>query len=356
MGIRVAVWGTGNVGRPAIRAVMSHRNMELAAVIVANPDKAGRDIGELCGSEPTDLKATTDWQSVLDSNIDAVVYTATADTRPEEAWSDLQACLRAGCNVVSTSFYSFLHPGSAPDDMVSAISSLCAEGGNSLLVSGVDPGWAMDQLPVMLSGAVAGIREIRTREIFNYALYDQPGVVREVIGLGGSMDETPMMLHDFAIEYVWAPMLRLVGEALGKPVETISVSVEKRSLDRTINVPGMGQFDEGTMGAFRFVVTGSHGGAALYALEHITRIDDDCAPDWPYPPQGRGCHQVLISGNPDLTVTLHAADHFDPGAGGGGNATAANWIVNAIPGVCAAPAGIVTTFDIPAINGAAQLE
>ena len=122
---------------------------------------------------------------------------------------DLLACLRAGINVVSTAFYSFLDPKSCPEELREMVESVCRESGASLFVSGIDPGWVMDMLPVVVSGASADISEIRTREIFNYALYDQPQVVREVIGFGGSMDETPLMLHDFAIEMVWTPMLHL---------------------------------------------------------------------------------------------------------------------------------------------------
>ena len=39
---------------------------------------------------------------------------------------------------------------------------------------------------------------------------------------------------------------------------------------------------------------------------------------------------------------------------GGGNATAANRIVNAIPAVCAAAPGVVTALDLPPVTGAAQ--
>ena len=56
---RVAVWGTGNVGRPAIRAVLAHRDLELVAVVVSNPAKVGRDAGELAGVEPCGILATT---------------------------------------------------------------------------------------------------------------------------------------------------------------------------------------------------------------------------------------------------------------------------------------------------------
>lgn len=355
MALKVVVWGSGNVGRPAIRAVLSHSGLDLVGVIVASAAKVGRDAGDIAGVGPCGVAATDDWQSVLAQRPDAVVYTATADIRPEEAAADLMACLEAGINVVSSAFYAFLHPGSAPEEVLAPINSACHKSGASLLVSGIDPGWVMDMLPVLLSGTSSGIEQIRTREIFNYALYDQPQVVREVIGFGGSMDETPMMLHDFAIEMVWGPMVRLVGEALGAPVEALKIEVERLPLERTVEVNGMGTFEKGTQGAFRFEVQGLVGGKPRYVLEHVTRIDDACAPDWPRPPEGSGCHQVIIKGNPDLHVTVHGEDHYDPGAGAGGNASAAAWLVNALPGVCDAPAGVVTAFDLPRITGASQL-
>jgi hypothetical protein len=360
MTLSVAVWGTGNVGRPAIRAVQSHRDLALTHVIVSSPEKVGRDAGDLAGIAHTGITTTDDWRSVLASGPDALVYAATADTRPAEALQDLLACLEAGINVVAFGFYPLLHPASTPTEALAPVQQACREGGSSLLVSGIDPGWAMDMLPVVLSGAVSGIREIRSREIFNYALYDQPQVVRDVIGFGKPMEELPLMLHDFAIEMVWGPMVRLVGEALGAPVDSLGIQVERKPLERDIEVPGMGLFEAGTQGAFRFEVQGRSApgpGEAhpLYVVEHVTRIDDDCAPEWPYPPEGRGCHQVIISGDPTLTVSLHAEDRFEPGAAGGGNASAASWVVNAIPGVCAAEPGVLTWLDLSPISGAAQL-
>jgi len=355
MTLKVAVWGSGNVGRPAIRAVLSHAALTLVGVVVSSPDKVGRDAGEIAGVGPCGVMATDDWEAVLAAKPDAVVYTATADTRPEEASADLMACLEAGVNVVSSAFYAFLDPASAPQESLEPVEAACAASGASLLVSGIDPGWVMDILPVVLSGTSSGISENRTREIFNYALYDQPQVVREVIGFGGPMSETPLMLHDFAIEMVWGPMVRLVGYALGKPVESIHIEVERLPLERTVEVNGMGTFESGTQGAFRFEVQGLVDGKPRYVLEHVTRIDDACAPDWPRPPEGSGCHQVLIKGNPDVNLTVHAQDHYDPGAGAGGNASAAAWLVNALPAVCSAKPGVVTVFDLPRVTGAGQL-
>lgn len=352
---RVVVWGSGNVGRPAIRAIAGHSELELAGVIVANPEKVGRDAGELAGIAPLGVAATDRADALLGNGIDAVVYTATADTRPMEAYTDLLCCLRAGANVVSSSFYPLLYPPGAPAELRSEVERACLDGSSSVFVSGIDPGWALDILPLLLSGVVANIRELRCQEIFNYALYDQPQVVRHVIGFGQPMDQLPPMLHEIALRTVWEPMVRLLGDGLDAPVEQVTTRVERRALERDIDIPGMGHFALGTQGAFRFEVSGLRAGEPVYVVEHITRIDDSCAPDWPYPPDGGGCHRVLLRGDPDLTVTLHGHDHYEPGPGAGGNATAANRLVNAIGAVCAAPPGIVTPLDLPRITGAAQL-
>lgn len=352
---RVVVWGTGNVGRPAIRAVAAHAELELVGVVVSSPAKEGRDAGELAGIEALGIQATQDWKNLLKQNVDAVVYTANADMRAEAAFGELLTCLSMGVNVVSTAFYPLLYPPVGIPQVNDLIQGTCRKGNSSVFVSGIDPGWAMDILPVLLSGVVSGIREIRSREIFNYALYDQPQVVREVIGFGKPMNELPRMLQESSLKTVWAPMVQIVADALHYPLDGIETFVERRPLEQTIDVERMGRFEKGTQGAFRFEVRGMKNGVARIVVEHITRIDDACAPDWAYPPEGRGCHQVVISGSPDLTVTLHGHDAVEPGPAGGGNATAANRIVNAIPFVCAAAPGIISPLDLPPITGAAQL-
>ena len=65
MAVQVVVWGTGNVGRPAVRAVLSHAGLKLKSVIVSSADKEGRDAGELAGVEPCGVAATRDWEAVL---------------------------------------------------------------------------------------------------------------------------------------------------------------------------------------------------------------------------------------------------------------------------------------------------
>lgn len=355
MTTRVVVWGTGNVGRPAIRAVAAHADLELAGVIVANPDKVGVDAGTLANIEPLGVAATDDVSIASAPGIDAVVYAVNADFRPVESVMEVAGLLRAGVDVVSTAFYPLLHPPSAPAELTGFLQPACDEGDSSIFVSGIDPGWALDILPLLLSGVGADITQIRAQEVFNYQLYDQPDAVRDLIGFGRPLSETPPMLLDYSLQMVWASMVRVLADGLGVELEDVRTQVERRPLERTIDVPGMGVFEEGMQGAFRFEVQGIVDGRPLLVMEHITRIDDECAPDWPVPDHGQGVHRVVIEGRPHLEVTIHGTEHGEKGAAGGGNASAANRIVNAIPAVCAAPAGMIHPLDLPAITGARQL-
>lgn len=354
---RVVVWGTGNVGQPALRAVLADPALELAGVVVSDPAKEGRDAAELCGpvpppgGGPTGVVATRDAASLLaGGDVDAVVYAATGDTRPDAALADVLACLRAGADVVSTSLYPLIHPGTTPVELRAAVDEACAETGASCWVSGIDPGFLADLLAPVVVGTCVSVERVVVRETFNYATYHAPHAVTDLVGFGMPMDALPPMLWPTVPTMVWGGVLRLLAQALGVELDDVAEHVERRPLERTVELP-IGTFEEGTQGAFRLRVVGLVGGREVLEVDHVTRIDDTCAPDWPQPHGGSmGCHQVLVTGDPDVVLTLEASDP-DGDRNVGGIALSAGRIVHAIPAVAAAPPGLVTALDLPLVPG-----
>jgi len=348
MPIRVVVWGPGNVGGPAVHGVIAHPELELAGVIVHSEAKEGRDAGELVGLPPVGLAATRDAELVLGTKPDALVYGVNSDFRPVEAADEICGALRAGINVVSAGMYGLLHPPSADPALRDRFEAACQEGGSSFVTSGIDPGFALDLLPAVLSGVCQEIREIRIVENFNYEHYDQPDAVRNLIGMGGSMSDTPPMLLPIAMEGVWGGAIRLLADALDLEVSEIRTSVERHALEESVT-NGMGVFEAGTQGAFRFEVQGIVDGEPKLVVEHITRITDDTAPQWPKPAK-QGYHQIRLSGSPDVVVTIECED-ADGNHAGGGNRAAAGRLVNAIPALCRAEPGLLAATDLPLIVG-----
>lgn len=347
--IPVAVWGTGNMGRAAIRSIDAHPGLELAAVLVSSPAKAGRDAGDLAGLGRTlGVAATTDADAALATlgGAGAVAYTASGDIRPDAATADVARCLRAGAVVVTPALYALYDHRSAPPELTGPLLDAAKEGASALFASGVDPGWGNDVLPVLVSAMAGIIDEVRCQEIFDYSTYDQPDSVRLLVGMGQPMDYEPPMVASGVPTMVWGGQVRMIARALGVELDEIRETLERRPLEADVT-NAMGLFAAGTQGALRFEVQGVVDGVPRIVIEHVTRIGADCAPDWPLPPDGgAGAHRVVIEGRPRIEVSLEATDEGDNRAAGG-NATAANRLVNAIPWLTAAEPGLYDGLDVP---------
>lgn len=351
--VPVVVWGTGNMGRASIRAVTAHPGLRLAAVLVADPAKVGRDAGDLAGHDvPLGIAATSDVEAALATlgGGGAVAYMASGDVRPDAALADVARALAGGAVVVTPAVYALYDQRNAPAPMRDPLLAAAREGGSALFVSGVDPGWGNDLLPVLVSSLAGTIDQVRCQEIFDYATYDAPDAVRFLVGMGEPMDYEPPMVAPGVPTMVWGGQVRMIARALGVELDEIRETLERRALDEDVTNP-MGTFVAGSQGALRFEVQGIVGGEPVIVVEHVTRITRGVAPDWPVPPDGGdGAHKVVIEGRPRIEVSLEATDEFVDGVGNraaGGNATAANRLVNAIPWLLAAEPGLYDGLDVP---------
>ncbi|MCX6395263.1 MAG: dihydrodipicolinate reductase [Propionibacteriales bacterium] len=349
--ISTIVWGTGNVGRLAIKAVDAHPALELTAVIVHNPDKVGRDAGELAGMDRVlGVPATDDVAAVLAAAPGAVVYAASGDVRPDGALADVVRAITAGAVVVTPALYALYDQRNAPAEVRDPVAAAVEAGRGALFANGVDPGWGNDVLPLLISGLGTDVQVIRCQEIFDYTTYDQEDSVRYLVGMGQPMEYDAPMIAATVPTMVWGGQVRMIARGLGVELEEIREVVERRPLDQTVATTTMGTFGAGTQGAIRFEVQGIVGGEPRIICEHVTRIHASCAPDWPVPPTGDGAHRVIIEGDPRIEVSVEATDALGNRAEGG-NATAVGRLVAAIPWLAVAEPGLYDALDVPLAYG-----
>jgi 2,4-diaminopentanoate dehydrogenase len=347
---RVVAWSTGNVGVHVIAGIDARDDLELVGLWVSNPDKVGKDAGTLAGlGRELGVTATNDVEALLALKPDVVVHTAMADNRLMEALEDLQRLLRAGVNVVSSGPVFLQYPyGVVDDSMITPVVDAALEGGVSLLVNGVDPGFANDALPLVLTGVSERIDELRVSEILNYNTYNQPMVLFGIMGFGKPLDEVPMILQPGVLTMAWGSVVRQLAAGLDVDLDSVDEWYERRPATTTFEVDA-GTIEEGSAAALHFEVRGMRGGRAVIVLEHVTRLHDDLAPEWPQP-AGQGCYRVQISGEPNYTLDLQLlgsdGDHNTAGL----KATAMR-LVNAIPAVIDGAPGLLTALDLPPVFG-----
>jgi 4-hydroxy-tetrahydrodipicolinate reductase len=171
----------------------------------------------------------------------------------------------------------------------------------------------------------------------------------DVMGFGRPIDELPMLLQPGVLSLAWGSVVRQLAAGIGVELDEVTETYVREPAPEDFDIAS-GHVEKGTAAALRFEVQGKKDGNVAVVLEHVTRLRDDLCPDWPQPAQEGGSYRIEITGEPsyalDLCLSSPNGDHNHAGL----VATAAR-VVNAIPAVVAAPAGIRTTLDLPLITG-----
>jgi hypothetical protein len=235
-------------------------------------------------------------------------------------------------------------------------------GGASFFTTGIDTGFANDVLPLALSGISRNIDSIRVTEMFNYATYPDAAAVYDILGFGKAPADPALAAMPGVFTFGWGPVLHQLAAGLGVHLDDVAEQNERIATNEAFDTP-TGHLAAGTIAAMRSTLTGYVDGRPVLVVDHVTRMRDDIAPDWPQPQiamapkdlgygqaSGRGAYRVEIEGSPSIRCELELAEDHDHDLGA--RMAGAVRMVNAIPAVCAAAPGLLSALDLPLITGA----
>lgn len=335
---RVVQWATGNIGRHALRAVLSHPNMTLAGVYVHDQQKAGLDAGELCGTASTGVTATCDIDEIVALGADCVLY------MPRKPDVDEQCRLLAsGANIVSTCG-DFHRAASVDQDVRVRIEAACAEGGTSVHSTGSSPGFISEAVPLALTSIQRRLDNLTIDEYADLSQRDSPGLLFDVMGFGRTPDAFDERRF-FNGEFTFGPSLAILADALSLPLDSITSSGEFALATQPVEIAA-GTIAAGTVAAQRMVVSGMRDGRPLVRFRSNWYCTTEIDPAWTLRPGG-GWH-VAVDGDAPLAVDvrldvpLERMSSVTPGY-------TANRAVNAVPFVCSAAPGIRSVLDLAQI-------
>lgn len=350
MAHRVIVWGTGFVGSSVLRILLHHPAYDVVGVLVNDPAKEGKDVGDLVGAAPVGLRASRDTAAVLGLDADAVAYFGPSALHAAINLENLSQALRAGKNVVETTMGAFQNPTRVPDEVRAPIEEACAVGGSSFFSGGIDPGFGNDLFPLTVLGVCGRVDSVRTTEFLDAGTYpDQASL--QALGLQSSLDDPPLLDAPGLMTSVWGGPLYMIAEALGVDVEETRELYRRWPAPEPVDFP-FGRVEKGCAAAQRIELQGIVRGEPRIIIDHVHRIVPDAAPDWPRP-TSHPAHatRVEVCGSPNVVQeTVFADEHTGDGNAAGCLATGMR-AVNAIPAVCDAPPGILSTLDLPLIAG-----
>jgi len=338
--IRVAQWATGNIGLRALREVIRHPGLELVGVLVYDPDKDGVDAGALCGEARTGVAATADRTAIFELEADCVLHMPRLFDL-----DDVAALLERGTNVVSTRGELFAG-GYRLGDGRARVLDACARGRSSVYATGSSPGFITDALPLALLSMQRHVESVEIEEFANLSRRDSPHMLFRQMGFGTAVADFDTRRASYLLGE-FQPPLALLAEQAGRPCDQWTCAGEVAAA-RDAAVIRAGEVPRGTVAAQRTRIVGMAAGNPVVSFTASWYCTPAVEPAWDPRPTG---WRVRVRGDAPFDVELpfpvplEELGSFTP-------AYTANRPVNAIPYVCAAPPGILTTTDLPIITPA----
>jgi 2,4-diaminopentanoate dehydrogenase len=339
--LRVVQWATGNIGTRALREVIRHPDLELAGVLVYDPDKFGVDAGVLCGERPVGVTATDDPAVIRALRADCVLYMPRSFDL-----DDVVALLESGTNIVTTRgelFGSGHRLGAEPR---ARVVDACVRGGSSAYATGSSPGFISETLPFALLSLQRHVECVEIDEYADMSRRDSPHLLFEQMGFGQPLDSySPKRAAYLVGEF--SPSLALLADAAGRPADawhgTGAVAAARH--DTTLVA---GPLPAGSVAAQRTTVVGTGNGVEVVRFTANWYCTTEVEPAWDLRPTG---WRVRVHGDAPFDVDLPFPVPLED-LGSFTPAYTANRPVNAIPYVCAAPPGILSGTDLPPITPA----
>jgi 2,4-diaminopentanoate dehydrogenase len=338
---RVIQWATGVVGKAALKHFIENPVIELVGVHVTNPDKVGKDAGDLVDLPPTGVLATSDVEALVALDADCVFFAGLVKDL------DLfERLLRSGKNVVSPAGPFF------PTDRYKAdfarLEAACAAGGTSFHGCGVHPGFSGDILPLTLTRLMNRVDLIEVTEVIDKL--ENPMIYTEVMGFGRNpADLLANPSRSAEAPYAFEGSMRMVVEGLGKTIERLTTRLEVATATQDIpyalgvGLPDTGVVKAGTVAGQHYEWTAWADGKPLMVYHFYWVMGQHVTPQWL---TGPSCYKVAIKGDPPLEVHLMGGE----GADGRRPFLGLPWTgllgATAVPAVCDAAPGIVTHLDL----------
>ena len=231
MTYRIVQWGTGNVGRMALEAVLGRPDMELVGCYVTSPDKHGRDVGELLGRPAIGVTATNDASAIEAMDADCVLHMPLPSAQANEHNPGLDtdvlcSLLASGKNVVTS--VGYVHPKSYGETVYGRLQAACTSGHSSLHGTGLNPGFQAELVPLLLSGLCQRIDRVLVRESSEFSRYPSAQVIMGMMGMGKTPEEYVAHSARYRawLSGLFTESVMLVADGLGIELDGVHVEEE----------------------------------------------------------------------------------------------------------------------------------
>jgi len=323
--IRVMHFGLGPIGAAVVKQVATRPGFKIVGAIDIDPAKVGRDLGDIVGlSKRIGVKVSADAGRALKSaKPDVVVLCTTSSIK--KVLPQIDTILKSKIAIVSTT-EELSYPGYTHIRQARQVHALAKKARVAVLGTGVNPGFAMDALPIALTAVCERVDRVVVNRIQDARIRRLP--FQQKIGAGLTTEQFQKKVDDGSVRHVGlTESIAMIADALGWTLDRITDDIQPKLASVTISSEFLA-VDPG------YVCGIVQDGVGFRKSEPVIKLHMEA-----YLGSPETYDSVDIEGSPNLSMRIAGGIH--------GDVATASIVVNSIPKVLQAAPGLHTMRDLP---------
>jgi 4-hydroxy-tetrahydrodipicolinate reductase len=324
MPIKVMHVGLGPIGAGVVRQVAARKGFAIVGAVDIDPQKVGQDLGDVCSvGRKLRVKVTDDIGRTIRATKPDVAVLCTSSSL-KKVVPEFASVLKLKVPIVSTT-EELAYPTKGNAAAARKIDALAKRARVAVLGTGVNPGFAMDALPIAITAVCESVQAIEVDRIQDARIRRLP--FQKKIGAGLTREEFAEKVKDGSVRHVGlAESITMIADAMGWKLDKVTDEIEPKMAESAVSSKVLSVAAGQVCGIVQDGI-GYRKGQPIIKLHMEAYLG---APE--------SYDAVRITGNPPLAMKITGGIH--------GDIATASITVNSIPKVLQAPPGLRTMRDL----------
>lgn len=325
MTIRVMHVGLGPIGAAVARQLVARPGFRIVGAVDIDPNKIGRDVGVAAELGRTvRVKVASDLRKTIKASKPDIAVLCTSSSL-KSVMPEIEELLKQRVPIVSTT-EELAYPAPKNRRLARRIDELARKAKVAVLGTGVNPGFAMDTLPIALSAVCEHIDRIEVWRVQDARTRRLP--FQQKIGTGLTREQFEQQVELGTVSHVgFTESIRMIADAIGWRLTRLTDEIRPWMAEEELHSELLA-VDPG------YVAGISQEGIGYIGEDVKIRLQLDA-----YFGAPESFDSVLIDGSPRIYSKVQGGIH--------GDVATASMTVNAIPHVIAATPGLRSMKDMP---------
>ena len=231
--IRVLHFGLGPIGTAIVKQVAARPGFKIVGAVDIDPAKSGRDLGDVVGlPRRIGVKISSDGAKALKAtNPDIAVLCTSSSIK--KVMPQIEMILKSKTAIVSTT-EELSYPGYTHIRQSRLIHALAKKAKVAVLGTGVNPGFAMDALPIALTAVCERVDRVVVNRVQDARMRRLP--FQQKIGAGLTTEQFQKKVDDGSVRHVGlTESIAMIADALGWTLDRISDDIHPKLASVTIS-------------------------------------------------------------------------------------------------------------------------